>query len=454
MVGRKGILRCGVVWLVAAGLLFLAAGSAGAGWIWRDGRWVWEEDRAVESPPPDTAPAGEKSEPIAPSRSPSPEPAAEPARERSPEPEAEPDAEEPGVEETAEPRLPWYKRWFGRGKAKPGPEQASPPAPEDESFPPAEPSRADRPWYQRWKRAPAPDADRALFEKGKAALEAGRHRSAAGTLKQLIKKYPTSVYREEAMWVRAEALFAQKEYYKAFEQYESLITQYAGSPRYADALRREMEIAELYFGPARRRVLGIPMLSGEMEAVEILRRAYEHQPTGRLAAACVLRIADYYWGKGRWEEAEDYYDKYCREFPNGQSVRHAELRRAECAIERCRGPRYDTDSLKLAQDRLEQYRRKYPEAAREQGVDAKIAALRDERAQAVYEVAAYYARAGDALAAAYYAERVEREFPGSPWAERGRELLDKTAMREGGAPEKEQSVEGSEAERAGPPSDS
>ena len=61
-----------------------------------------------------------------------------------------------------------------------------------------------------------------------------------------------------------------------------------------------------------------------------------------------MRIADYHWSKRDWPAAEDYYDKYCREFPNGPSVRRAELLRAKCAIERCRGPRYDTTCLQLA----------------------------------------------------------------------------------------------------------
>jgi len=225
------------------------------------------------------------------------------------------------------------------------------------------------------------------------------------------------------MWLRAEALFAREDYYGAYEQYEDLIEQYAGSEHYQAAMRKEIEIAELYLGPARRRVLGLPLLSGETEAIEILRRVYEHQPAGDLADDAVLRIADYYWDKRQWNDAEEYYDKYCKEYPNGNAIQHAELRRAQTAIKRCRGPRYCTTSLRLAQDRLRQFQAKYPTAAAQHDVPAMLQELRDLQAQSLYEIAARYHRANQPLAAAYYAELLRRRYPESAWSDQATAFL-------------------------------
>ena len=196
-----------------------------------------------------------------------------------------------------------------------------------------------------------------------------------------------------------------------------------------------MKIAEAFMTGTHRKVLGIPlMLSAEDEGVEILRKVYEHQPTGALASDVVQLVADYYWSKGRWPEAEDYYDKYCREFPNGPAVREAELRRAKCAFERCRGPRYDTTSLQTAYDRLSQFKQKYPAQAEQEGVPALLTTIVDMQAHGLYETAAHYRRSGQPLAAAHYAELLRERFPDSPWSEQAARFLAPAGPKEEARP--------------------
>ncbi|MFO8015394.1 MAG: outer membrane protein assembly factor BamD [Phycisphaerae bacterium] len=383
-------MRRAIVIGTALTVLLGAASAAEAGWVWRDGEWVYD---ASDLPLPPELQAPE------PKPKPKPEPETPPP-EKSPVRPATP-------ADRAEPPAP--------------PKPSELPDTEKPARPEEEPS-----WWERakwWEKPPPPGRDAPLFETAKAHVQAGEHRRAEKTFKDLIEDYPESTFREEAMWLRAESLFARQRYYKAYEQYEDLIEQYAGSSRYRDALRKEIEIAELYLGPVRRRVLGIPLMSGEDEAIEILRRVYEHQPSGDLADDVVLRIADYYWSKRKWPDAEEYYDKYCKEYPNGDAVRHAELRRARCSLRQCEGPRYCTTSLRLARDRLRQFKEKYPDEAARQGVPALIKGLEDLQAQSLYEIAARYRRAGHPCAAAFYAERLRKRHPQSPWSEKAGRFL-------------------------------
>jgi len=422
------VVTCLLVWSLVMG----AASGAWAGWVWRNGRWIYEE---TPSPPPKATPK------------PAPKPAPAPRQERG-QPPASPAAPGPKAPkaESSPPAPPGPKPSSGAKQKAPAPAERLRPGgrtPPPRTPPAAAPREAvprplpdtekpnrtepeEKPWYERakwWAKPPAPGGDADLWKRGQAQFDARDYGRAEKTLARLIKDYPQSPYRAEAMWLRAEALFARQRYYKAYEQYEDLIKQYAGSPRYHQALRREIEIAELYLGPVRRRVLGIPLLSGETEALEILRRVYEHQPTGDLADDVVLRIADYYWSKRRWEDAEEYYDKYCKEYPNGEAIRHAELRRAQCTINQCKGPTYDTTPLRLAEDRLRQFQEKYPQDAVRHGVPALIERVRDLQAQSLYEIAARYWRAGRPCAAAFYAETLRRQFPSSTWAAKAEALV-------------------------------
>jgi len=395
--------------IATVGFLCLSVSAAHAGWVWRDGKWVYDTTRTQAPPrvPDPDVPAPDvpthdesKDAPATPEAKP-----AEPQPKPSPEPK--PDATKPPAREPADTGT--------AGSPTELPDSMKPDRPEEEE-----------PWYERakwWKKPPPPGKDQPMLEQAQADFAAGKKRRAEKRFRDLIDDYPQSRYREQAMWLRAESLFSRQRYYEAYEQYEDLIEQYAGSARYQDALNREVEIAELYFGPVRRRVLGIPLMSGEDEAVEILRRVYEHQPTGQLADDVILRIADHHWSKHRWVEAEESYDKYCREYPNGEAVRHAELRRALCGIRQCEGPKYCTTTLRLAADRLRQYQTKYPEEAARNDVPALIDRLTQMQAQSMYEVAARYRRAGKPCAAAFYAERLRERYPNSPWSEKAAEFL-------------------------------
>jgi outer membrane protein assembly factor BamD (BamD/ComL family) len=315
----------------------------------------------------------------------------------------------------------------------------APPAPKavpaaTETRPPAAKGNAPAPsateqFRNWWDGIAKPGDETMLFERARSAMSGKDYRSAARDFKTLLKNFPASRNREEVMWLRAAALMGLEDYMAAFDQYEELITNYAGGTHYRDSLLKEIEIADIYFGPTRRKVLGIPMFSGETDAVEILRKVYEHQPTGDLADDVVQKIADYYWSKEKWTEAEDYYDKYCREYPNGPAARVAELRRAKCAIEKCRGSRYDTTSLQLAYDRLRQFKQKFPEDAEREGVPAQLAKIREMQAEALYEAAINYYRSGKPLAAAYYVERLQQKFSDTIWCEMSRQFMADISMK-------------------------
>ncbi|MCX5648864.1 MAG: outer membrane protein assembly factor BamD [Planctomycetota bacterium] len=431
-------MRSLAIWSAALAIVALAAANAPAGWVWRNGRWKYVETKWPEAPAPSPAPAPEP--PKAPPAVPPSEKETPPAP--APEPPKAPPAAPPSEKETPPAPKPAPEP-APEPVVRPAPEMPPAPAPEPKPAPAVQPPAAATetpaaelkpPWYAWWRRSPNPNPDRTLFEEGSRAMEAGNPGKASRTLRSLIKKYPDSAYRAEAMWRRGEALFAQKDYYQAFEQYEEMLTQYAGSPHYRQALERQMAIAELYLGPVRRRVWGMPLLSGETEAIEILRRVYEHQPAGDLAEACLLRIADYYYEKGQWQEAEDYYNKYCQAFPNGGRVVHAELARAKCAIARCSGARYDVTSLGLAYDRLRRFQQKYPDAAQEEGVADLLAQLRLSQAEALYNVAAHYFRAGKPLASAFYAEQVVARYADTPSADEARALLAKMNLEKESKP--------------------
>ncbi len=267
------------------------------------------------------------------------------------------------------------------------------------------------------------EAARSMIER----FRSGRFSKTARAARKFLKKHPNSACAEAATWLRAEAIFSGGDYYKAFGAYEDFIGGYAGSRMVHKALVREMEIAEALLGPARRKVLGLGLGSGNDEAIAILEKVYAHRPTGPLAADAIFRIAEFNTSKGKFEEAEEMYRRFLDEFPNHARSRQAQLLAAQSAMASNFGPTYDDGSMRRAHDLLKSYQDKYPEMAAKENVSGALEKIRRNQAQKKYEMAAYYWRAKRRKAATFYARKVLAEFPGTPAAAEARQLLGKIA---------------------------
>jgi outer membrane assembly lipoprotein YfiO len=264
-----------------------------------------------------------------------------------------------------------------------------------------------------------PEAVRSMIAK----FRSGSYSSVARQGAKFLKRNSVSPCGEPASWLRAEAVFADGDYYKAFNAYEHFITNYAGSRLVDKALTREMECAEALFGPARRKILGLGLGSGNDEAVGILERVYAHRPTGPLAAEALFRIGEFKMGTGKFEEAEEQFRRFIDEFPNHNRARQARLMAAQSAIASCLGPQYDIAPMRRAGGILESYQDTYPEMAARENVSGALEAIRRHEASRKYDMASYYDRAGRPVAARFYARAVVDEFPGTPAAVDARKML-------------------------------
>jgi outer membrane protein assembly factor BamD (BamD/ComL family) len=254
-------------------------------------------------------------------------------------------------------------------------------------------------------------------------FRAENYRRARGVAAKLVRRYPDSPLAEAARWIEAEARFSRREYYRAWTAYEAFLKHFAGSSLSEKALLREFQCAEALLGGARRKILGLGLLSGDDEALAILEKIYGYRPTGLLAADAVFRIAEYHMDRGAFEEAEDWLGKFLKEFPNHGRARQAELWSAKCAMASNLGPKYDESTLTRARDTLRAYQRKYPKPAARENVAGALERIRHLRARKKYEMAAYYRRAQQPRAASFYARLVVEQFPGTPAAAEAQGLL-------------------------------
>lgn len=302
--------------------------------------------------------------------------------------------------------------------------QGSPPAAQSESYT-LDPARESSDWIEQTPEEPTGDA--AVMAEARRALAEDKPGRARRAMDAWIEDQASdrNPYLPEAYLIRADSLLASGYEYKSLFDYEYLIRTYPGSEQFLTAVEREYDIAMMYLGGLRKRVLGIRLISGEDIAIELLIRVQERVPGSQLAELAAIDMADYYYRKREMKLARDAYQLYLLNFPDGPNRMHAEKRLIYADVARFKGPRYDASGLLDARVRIRNFAARYPIEAERSGINEGLVARIDEsNAAQLLDAAGWYASKGDRAAQRYTLIRLVRAHPRTIAATRAREVLD------------------------------
>ncbi|MFH5806826.1 tetratricopeptide repeat protein, partial [Alienimonas sp. DA493] len=358
---------------------------------------------------------------------------------------------------------------------------------DDDSVPQAgsarEPGRLAKPreWFRRLTGAKGaaevsatrvPPEARAAFETARNDLERGEHEQAASAFKSLSRRYADTAIEEDALFYRAEALFAAEDFAPAQDAYDTLLDRYP-STRHLDMIsKRQFEIARRWLGfpeavvssdvkpvsyaevaagtptppPAERfetdapprpfdPTLAVPILPNLHDptrplfdtngrALQALKGVWMNDPTGELADDALFLSAGYYLRKGDYLEAGRLYDILRKEYPNSPHIKDAYLLGAHTREVLWEGPAYDDGGLKESRRIKESFQRLFPEEADRARVAESLANMAEAQAEADWSVLQLYQRKGKTNAVAIYARKLLTDHPGTQAAVRARRVWD------------------------------
>ena len=260
-------------------------------------------------------------------------------------------------------------------------------------------------------------------------IREGKAKKAQKQLSRWIKDNEDSPWMDQALFLKAQALFDRSLYYQSFEVYEELLDSFPTSALWESSLRQQIEIAKLFLAGKKRKVWGFIPASARTEALEILERVEERWPGSDLAAYALKMQSDYYFNSGRFIEAQGAYQILVDNYNKSRYYEESLLRSAEATQAQYRGPLYDGRCLNDARIRYEQYRVRFPQKAKQLGIEQRIMRIHWQQAEKNYEVADYYQRTHRDMSARYYAEYVKANWAGSEWAQKADVLLAKVSAQ-------------------------
>lgn len=285
----------------------------------------------------------------------------------------------------------------------------------------------------QWKieQAPEPGTENGDLDIARQYIARQDWETAYQLIKAWIKQYGTGAERyPEALYLRAIVQLERGEYRAANDDLKKFLNDYPGSEYAERALSAQFRIAEQYLAGRKRRAFwGLLRIKDRDAGVKIMDDISANYADTPLAELAMKSKADYFYARGDFEQAQEEYASFARDYPRSRYHAYALLRSAESALASFNGVHFDDAGLIEAQERYRQFMQEYPQVGRQLGVPNLQDELASKRADKTFEIGRHYEKYATPAAARYYYRATVKRWPGTAAAEQAQARL--AALGEG-----------------------
>lgn len=256
-----------------------------------------------------------------------------------------------------------------------------------------------------------PGTPEAELQEARRLLAEDQPKEAIDKVDEWLKQNRVHAMSPEAYLIRGDAKVAMGDYYKALFDYEYLLRSYPESRAFDKALEREFEIARIFAGGVKRKLLGMRIVPAGGEAEEIFIRIQERSPGSNLGERASLALGDYFFAQGDMPSAAEAYDLFLLNYPNTEYREGAMLRLIQANFATFKGPRFDATGLIDALQRIETFEEEYPVTAERIGTEAMRIRIDESLAAKVLNSAKWYEKRGEHVSASVMYREVISDHP-------------------------------------------
>lgn len=247
------------------------------------------------------------------------------------------------------------------------------------------------------------------LDEARALLRESKPRGARKLLEDWVEANPDHPRYYEGVFLLGECEFERDDFRAANRFYDEVAENAVGDLLF-DALLRQMDVARAYLSGEKQIVWKVLKFPAYDEGISILDRVWERAPGTRIGEFALKLKADYFYGVGDFDLAQDEYVLLANEYPNGRYLRYAMLRAAESANNAFAGIAFDERPLLNADERFRQIEQEFPVYADREAVPERREGIRNQLAEKDLAVGDWYNRTGSVEAAAYYYRSVIEQY--------------------------------------------
>ena len=311
-----------------------------------------------------------------------------------------------------------------------------------------------------------PAAGRDEYEQAMALYKAKKFKAAEKKAEAIAKKYKNSPVREDALFLVAEAQFAQKRYSWAQDSYDLLVKEFP-STRYQETRNKRLFTIARYwlqdpqyvtadnvklaaFNPtgsqrrptvkAKRKTGGFditrtvpifpnfwdrtrPVFDTEGRALQALKSIWQNDPTGSLADDALMLEAGYHLRNGNYLEADRIYDILRDEYSKSPHAENAYVLGAYVKQASYQGPQYDAKVLQETAELKKSTLRLYPKHPDRERMLRDLRRIKIAKAASDWDYVRFYRRKNRPKSVAVYCREILRNYPDTEYAGRAKRLL-------------------------------
>jgi len=259
---------------------------------------------------------------------------------------------------------------------------------------------------------------------------------AAKQFKQAAARWPDSRVEQDSMFFLAECQFFSTKYPEATEAYEALVKKFPNSSHLDNVIRRQFDIARYWeqhhqYKPHWATTPNLldktrPLFDTLGRSLKTYEGIWLNDPTGPLADDALMATANSHFLRGRYGDADDYYEQIRRDHPRSEHQYEAHVLGLQCKLREYQGPDYEGSPLEEAKHLAKQLKVQFAgelsdvERERLETIQAKLS---KQLAMREYTMAKYYDDTKHYGSAKYYYARLVREYPQTELAEQARTRL-------------------------------
>jgi outer membrane protein assembly factor BamD (BamD/ComL family) len=242
-----------------------------------------------------------------------------------------------------------------------------------------------------------------LLAQGLAAQQAGKTGRAKGYYEKVVKQYPFTQAAGEAAYQKAVIVrHTENDLEEAFNAFQEFIDNHRQSPRFAEAIERQYEIAEEARGGKKQRsLLLLPMKMNPTDILAFYEKIITNAPYGKFAALSQFSIAEIQQDLREKDKAVQAYQKVVDNYPGTSQASEAQFRIASISNVAAQRSE-DAANLTATRDALKTYMAANPGGERKQEAEQILRQVNTAEANQSLSVAKFYRTQGKTVAAAMY----------------------------------------------------
>jgi len=240
--------------------------------------------------------------------------------------------------------------------------------------------------------------------------------------KKLIKYFPRAKEAAEAQYYLGLIEEKNGKLYEAFLEYQKLIDKYPFSERIREVIERQYKIGEKFMDGKAKVSPGKNLLV-EHPSIEIFRKVVENSTFGPFAPQAQYKLGLVLKSLGRYQEAEEEFDKVLQNYPNSEWFSAAKFQIAACKTLLARSSDYDQERTTQAKEMFEEFVKEHPDAVLSREAEKNIQELKEKEAKSNFDIAQFYEKQKIYSSAKLYYNFVLENYPKSIWAAKSLEHL-------------------------------